>query len=158
MRPTLRNRMDPSDSGSHLGARGALSPEQVKCPAGKTESGACLHQIVKVLCLDGHEWNGLRCAAPGDERRCVPPSKEIEGYGCVRERTVGTVDKDLAVEDVRRVRSAEFDADCRENSPGRPLAYRFSGGGHLARNAVGKKLGCKNRDVGVGFNSSCCPN
>lgn len=158
LRPTLRNRMDPEDSGSHLGVRCALSPETVECPAGKAESGACLHEIVKVLCLDGEKWNGVRCATPGDDRRCIPPAKEVEGYGCVRERTFGAAGKELPIEDVRRARSPEFDADCSENNPGRPLAYRFTGGGHLARNAVGKKLGCKNRDVGVGFNSACCPN
>jgi hypothetical protein len=120
-------------------------------------SGACAHEILEVSCLDGLSWNGVRCARAGDENQCDSLSAEVPGYGCVREKITGAVTSELPVDDVIRARSPQFDADCQKNTPEKPHAYRFTGGGHLARNAVGKKLGCKNRDVGVGFNSSCCP-
>jgi hypothetical protein len=58
---------------------------------------------------------------------------------------------------IERVRSPEFDADCAKNKPGRPHAYRYSGGTHHARNRVSGADGCANRDVGVGWSSACCP-
>lgn len=155
--PTLRNRMPPSDSGSHLGTRCAMNVPETKCAGTTLESGACSHEILEVKCLETHVWNGVRCASPSDTERCGPASEEVPGYGCVRKKFKGEVSAELKVDEVSRARSPEFDADCQENQPERPKAYRFSGGGHLARNAVGKSLGCKNRDVGVGFNSSCCP-
>jgi formylglycine-generating enzyme required for sulfatase activity len=45
MRPTLRNRMPPEDSGSHLGARCALTPKTVKCPGLVLSGGACAHRV-----------------------------------------------------------------------------------------------------------------
>jgi hypothetical protein len=67
--------------------------------------------------------------------------------------------RDLSAEaqTVARARSPEFDADCRQHQAPRPLAYRYSGGTHDARSFVSRRDGCKNRDVGVGWNSSCCP-
>jgi hypothetical protein len=56
-----------------------------------------------------------------------------------------------------RLRSPEFDPDCKRNQPQRANAYLISGGNHAARNRYGKEQGCKNRDVGVGWNSACCP-
>jgi hypothetical protein len=58
---------------------------------------------------------------------------------------------------VSRQRSQEFDSDCQRNQPSRPHSYKYAGGEHLARNRVMAKDGCKNRDVGVGWNSGCCP-
>lgn len=157
MRPTLRNRLDPKKYGSHLGARCVATLKSETCAYGKTKQGECRAGVEEVLCLDGMTWNGVRCAKPDDARRCPPNAEEEPGYGCVRERISGPVNTELDTASVTRARSPEFDADCAKNGQGRPNAYRFSGGGHLARNAVGKSLGCKNRDVGVGFNSSCCP-
>lgn len=157
LRPTLRNRLKESGSGSHLGVRCVKTPVSVVCPYGTTEEGRCRYGIDAVNCLDGDSWNGIRCVAPGDTQRCGPGTREVEGHGCVRERVRGPVDQSLNTEGVSRGRSPEFDQDCRANYPGRPQAYRFTGGGHLARNVVGSSFGCKNRDVGVGFNSACCP-
>jgi len=156
MKPTLRNRLDPKKSGSHLGVRCVMNIPQEPCPYGEVE-GRCRHGVDEVLCLDKLKWNGVRCAKPGDDKRCAAGSKEVQGYGCVRGRVSGPVSHELDTKSVVRARSPEFDSDCATNTPGRPKAYRFTGGGHLARNVVGKQLGCKNRDVGVGFNSSCCP-
>lgn len=157
LRPSLRNRLDESGSGSHLGARCVMTPDDVVCPYGKTENGDCRYGIDEVMCLDGQKWNGLRCADPDDAAACAPGTKEVEGHGCVRQRVRGPVNQKLDTEDVTRSRSPQFDGDCESNYPGRPKAYRLVGGGHLARNAVGSNWGCKNRDVGVGFNSACCP-
>ncbi len=157
MRPSLRNRLDPKEAGSHLGARCVLSDPTADCAYGRGEHGECKFGVGEVKCLDKDEWNGIRCAKPGNTQRCPPGSHEEEGHGCVAEPVAGTVEHELDTKSVTRVRSPQFDADCRANTPARPHAYRFEGGGHLARNVVGKSLGCKNRDVGVGFNSSCCP-
>ena len=58
---------------------------------------------------------------------------------------------------LRRLRAPEFDHDCQTFQPSRPRAHRFEGGTHEARNAVEHAAGCENRDVGVGWNSACCP-
>lgn len=158
MRPTLRNRVDPKSSGSHLGVRCVASLKGETCPYGSGKNGACLAGVDAVVCLDGEEWNGARCTKPGNPNRCPERSTEEKGHGCVSEAIAEEIAEKLDLSSVTRARSPEFDSDCLQNTPGRPTAYRFSGGGHLARNAVGDQLGCKNRDVGVGFNSSCCPN
>ena len=157
MRPNLRNRQAPSDAGSHLGARCVMSDPTADCAYGRGKDGACAFGVDQVMCLDDKKWNGVRCARPGESERCGAGTHEEDGFGCVREPVAGSLDQELDTKSVIRKRSPEFDADCAENSPTRPHAYRFEGGEHLARNAVGKSLGCKNRDVGVGFNSSCCP-
>lgn len=157
MRPSLRNRQAPDEAGSHLGVRCAQSIPDEPCPYGKRADGSCQAGVDKVMCLDNYEWNGIRCARPGDTERCAAGTHEEPGHGCVREKVSGSVQTALDTSSVVRARSPEFDADCAKNAPGRPHAYRFEGGEHLGRNAVGKSLGCKNRDVGVGFNSSCCP-
>jgi hypothetical protein len=54
-------------------------------------------------------------------------------------------------------REPRFDADCARFQPKRPVAWRFEGGSHAARTSAGSAKGCKNRDVGVGWNSACCP-
>lgn len=157
MRPTLRNRQSVDEAGSHLGVRCVLTLEGTDCPYGKDSVGACKFGVEEVLCLDKTEWNGVRCANPRDAERCAPGTHEEAGHGCVREKVAGLVDRELDTAAVVRTRSPEFDADCARNQPSRPHAYRLEGGEHLARNAAGKSLGCKNRDVGVGFNSCCCP-
>lgn len=157
MRASLRNRLDPSGAGSHLGVRCVADLPKETCPYGRdASSGRCLPGVEQVQCLDGTVWNGVRCAEPGDERRCAR-GEEVPGHGCVRERVRGPVDRELDTSAVVRARSPEFDADCETNAPSKPKAYRLTGGGHLARNAQGKTWGCKNRDVGVGWNSACCP-
>jgi hypothetical protein len=157
MKPTLRNRQAEEEAGSHLGVRCAASLTEADCPYGRDEQGQCRFGVDEVLCLNKQVWNGVRCARAGDSARCLPGAHEEEGFGCVRERVAGTVSQSLDTAAVTRTRSPEFDADCQTNQPSRPHAYRLGGGEHLARNLVGKSLGCKNRDVGVGFNSACCP-
>src|SRR5690606_41245519 len=136
---TLPSRREPTESGAPVGDRCAFTHTQVSCPgrSARTETGGCHHAIVRVKCLDGHEWNGVRCARKGDSERCTPPAKEVEGFGCVREPIVGKVEQTLDLQAVSRVRSPEFDADCVTSNPARPKAYRYTGAGHVERNMVG---------------------
>jgi Sulfatase-modifying factor enzyme 1 len=154
----LRNREGESFSGSHLGMRCAVSPAGVKCPFGATVDGKCLAGVLERRCEPPRVWNGARCAKP-DEPRCRDGWLESPGHGCVpAERAVpSTVDWDEEKRGVTRARTPEFDADCRQNFRDRPQSFRYSGGTHRGRNSVSRSAGCKNRDVGVGFNSTCCP-
>jgi formylglycine-generating enzyme required for sulfatase activity len=160
MRVRLRNRGAPEFTGSHLGFRCAFTPRDVECPAGRAPDGGCVLAVLETECRPGKKWNGSRCAADaeagvpgcGDGRHFVP------GHGCERDVAVEEPERGpMDVASVRRVRSPEYDADCRKFQAARPDAYRFDGGSHVARNAVEKDAGCKNRDVGVGWNSACCP-
>jgi hypothetical protein len=81
----------------------------------------------------------------------------VAGYGCVKDVPVVDEVVPMDLSGVTRSRSPEFDADCATNQPKRPHAYRYTGAGHLERNQVERGEGCKNRDVGVGWNSACCP-
>jgi len=175
LKPTLRNRSNPNESGSHLGVRCVADAAGAQCPYGKTRStsaaegtkrSTCLFGVERVECPKDLEWNGVRCARSG-EPRCASGSREVEGHGCVRDvgaanasgtnAQANSTGSELDLSLVSRTRSPQFDADCAENQPSRPLSFRYSGGEHLARNRVMAQVGCKNRDVGVGWNSGCCP-
>jgi hypothetical protein len=154
----LRNRESESFSGSHLGMRCALSPPGVKCPFGADAAGRCLPGVIERACEPPRAWNGVRCAKTG-EPRCRDGWQEVAGHGCVPEDEAPPPEVDLAAEKagVSRAPAPEFDADCLRNFKGRPHAFRYIGGTHRGRNLVSRSAGCKNRDVGVGFNSTCCP-
>lgn len=157
MHTRLRNRQMPWEEGSHLGFRCALTPPGAVCPFGAAEDGSCRHGVEDAVCSEGKRWNGVRCAAPG-EPRCREGRVEKPGYGCVLEEEVPVQSRDVEAELklVTRSRSPEFDADCQANFRDRPRAFRYVGGTSPARTLVGKRDGCKNRDVGVGWNSACC--
>ncbi len=156
MRPRLRNRSPQSASGSHLGFRCAATQKNAHCPYGRGEDGLCLHGVDDAECEAGSSWNGQRCAKRGASE-CAEGARKVPGHGCVL-----SLDGDANFEAPRatpvvRTPTPEHDADCAAHQPGRPRAFRFSGGTHAGRNHAGAKLGCKNRDVGIGWNSSCCP-
>lgn len=156
---TLRDRLQPSKFGSHLGFRCAALQADTKCPYGREEDG-CRFGIEEVECKAPLVWNGLRCAKPG-EQGCGEGRHELSGHGCVGADGVshrppsGVREQDTAPVSARR--EPRFDADCERFQPKRPVAWRFEGGSHAARNRAGSAKGCKNRDVGVGWNSACCP-
>lgn len=158
MSPTLRNRWGPTRFGSHLGFRCALTPEGARCAYGVDEEGRCRHGVDDVECPAKRKWNGVRCARPNDPR-CPAGTREVAGFGCTGEsptkRSPGSLPDDTAGVVVSR--SPKFDVDCKAHQPTRPNAYRLEGGTHPGRNAVARARGCKNRDVGVGWNSACCP-
>ena len=158
MHTRLRNRAAPSDAGAHLGFRCAASLASAPCPFGEEAAGVCRHGVLERACPSGRSFNGARCAAPG-EPRCGDGWTEAPGHGCVL-----SAPEDPEVEDVegsalavKSERTSEFDGDCSHNSRDRPHAFRYVGGSHAARNLVSRRSGCKNRDVGVGWNSTCCP-
>jgi hypothetical protein len=157
MHTRLRNWWPPGLFGSHLGFRCVLTPDPSSCPYGPAEKGQGCHRGVdKLECPDGHPFNGLRCAAPG-EPPCARGQQPREGFGCVPDHAIQYTARPPDLSAVSKARSQEFDGDCEANYRGRPRAYRLSGGTHHARNLVGDQAGCKNRDVGVGWNSACCP-
>ncbi|MBX3181523.1 MAG: SUMF1/EgtB/PvdO family nonheme iron enzyme [Polyangiaceae bacterium] len=153
MRAALRNRSPPTSAGSHLGMRCAFTPEAVSCQ--RTPDKGCQRQVVALDCPPNEPWNGVRCAPPG-AARCPAGRREQPGFGCVPEQARAEA-TEAASGPVTRARAPAFDADCQRHSPGKPHAYRYSGGTHAARNHVSGAAGCKNRDVGVGWNSCCCP-
>jgi formylglycine-generating enzyme required for sulfatase activity len=158
MHTRLRNRAAAGDSGSHLGLRCALTLPGTACPFGAGENGECRHGVISRSCPQGETFNGVRCAKPG-EPRCRPGRIEKPGFGCVlgSPETPGSRDLEAEARQVVRERSPEFDQDCEGQARDRRRAFRYAGGSHEARNLVSRRDGCKNRDVGVGWNSTCCP-
>jgi len=159
MHTRLRDRLAPDRSGAHLGFRCAATLAGETCPFGEEAPGLCRHGVLDRPCADGKSFNGVRCAAPG-EPKCVEGWVEAPGHGCAPLEALPPAeieDVQASARTVRRVRSSEFDADCAHNSRDRPHAFRYVGGSHAARNLVSRHSGCKNRDVGVGWNSACCP-
>jgi len=156
MHTRLRNRQAPGQAGAHLGFRCARTLGS--CPFGEEQPGSCRHGVLERSCPKGKEFNGVRCVLPG-EPRCRDGWVERSGHGCVLAEPEDPKVEDVAAsaKTVTRTRSPEFDADCRHNSRDRPNAFRYVGGSHAARNLVSRRSGCKNRDVGVGWNSTCCP-
>ncbi len=156
MQPTLRNRSPAKDAGSHLGFRCVQDQPGAVCPYGRDAAG-CRFGLDEVEFLGKKAWNGVRCAAASDTARCPSCSQEVPGRGCQGRSAARLGSTELDLTAVVRTRSPKFDADCQANQPKRPLAFRLDGGEHLARNRVAAEQGCKNRDVGVGWNSVCCP-
>jgi len=158
MHTRLRERSRPRDAGAHLGFRCAKTLELARCPFGQTAEGGCRHGVLERECPPEKSFNGVRCAK-ADEPRCPSGTTEKPGHGCISEAPAELEPEDVqaAAETVTSERSPEHDEDCRTNSRDRPHAFRYLGGSHAARNFVSRNAGCKNRDVGVGWNSTCCP-
>jgi formylglycine-generating enzyme required for sulfatase activity len=152
----LRNRWGVHEQGSHLGLRCATSASGASCPMGADEKGHCYPVILAAECPPLQTWNGFRCA-PTNAPECEDGLHADRMHGCIRDIPLVFHDHLLDTQAVKRQRSPEFDADCRENQPKRPVSYRYFGGEHDARNLVSRQAGCKNRDVGAGWNSTCCP-
>lgn len=161
LRTTLRNRTGPDFWGSQLGFRCARNAKNAECPFGLGEEpGVCRHGVVELECTNPrHQFNGLRCALPGSPD-CPSWQEPVPGYGCVKKahsRPRSRTGEPSVPEALTRERSPEYDDDCHRNQPRRPDAYLLKGGTHSSRNRYGKELGCKNRDLGVGWSSTCCP-
>lgn len=173
MRTRLRNRYAPKEWGSHLGMRCALTPPGVSCAYGKSADGGCNRGVEEISCSARKKWNGARCAY-ADQPKCPAGRAEKPGFGCVSKAAAdeGSAARPRAAVDgngakpapsaakttpISRTRSPSFDPDCQKHYPGKPHAYRYVGGTHAKRNHAKGQAGCSNRDVGVGWNSCCCP-
>jgi len=158
MHTRLRNRARPSDQGAHLGFRCAVVPELARCPFDKLDDKRCLPGVNEQICAAPQAWNGVRCAKPSAPR-CPEGREERPGRGCALLEPEATVTADVQADalQVRRAPAPEFAADCQANFAERVHPFRYFGGTHPARNLVSHRAGCKNRDVGVGWNSTCCP-
>lgn len=158
MQIRLRNWWTPDKHGAHLGFRCAARVVSAECPFGRDVHGDCLHGVLDIECPPGRRFNGIRCA-PNEAVRDCPIGRHVEpGFGCVRDELPEPEPAAAASSrGVKRRRTRTFDADCRANYAGRPRAYQFSGGTHRGRTLAATRRGCKNRDVGVGWNSTCCP-
>jgi hypothetical protein len=156
MTTTLRNRFGPDREGSHLGFRCAGDASNQTCAYGKDSDGKCLHGVSELECPKNAPFNGARCAAP-DDPKCREGHHQEPGLGCVSDVPVVLPNAPDRSAEVKRSRTPKFDGDCQTYHPERPHAYQLSGGDHVSRNTVGARGGCKNRDVGVGWNSACCP-
>ncbi len=158
MSPKLRNRYGAKQWGSHLGFRCVVTPANAKCAFGRSEDGKrCNFGVHSAPCKKNQSWNGVRCARAG-EPECPDGRVKVAGHGCVLEEpATGPRYPGKKATPIRRSRSPQFDADCQKYKPGQPNAYRYSGGTHAGRNRAGAVAGCSNRDVGVGWNSACCP-
>lgn len=167
MKVRLRDRANPRDQGAHLGFRCAATLSSEPCPFGRGANGECFHGVLDADCRPGRPWNGVRCAKKA-EQGCDEGRHEVPGHGCLLEDAElgepasaktpgGGEESDARLASVEQRRAPEFDADCRQFQTARPTAYRFAGGSHEERNHAESSLGCKNRDVGVGWNSACCP-
>ncbi len=158
MHTRLRDRAKPGDQGAHLGFRCAKVPDLSRCAFGKADDRRCLPGVNEQVCQAPKIWNGVRCA-PADAPRCPEGRVERPGRGCVLLEPEAALPVDVQAEAraVQRAPTPEFSADCRQNYGLRVHPFRYFGGTHRARNLVSGKAGCKNRDVGVGWNSCCCP-
>jgi formylglycine-generating enzyme required for sulfatase activity len=158
MHTRLRDRAAPHKSGAHLGFRCASTPDPERCPFGQEAPGICRHGVIERACPKDKAWNGVRCASAG-EPPCNAGFSVVPGHGCESDLALApeVEDVEAAMRLVTRQRTPALDTDCRKNSRDRPQAFRYAGGSHAARNRVSQRSGCKNRDVGVGWNSTCCP-
>jgi hypothetical protein len=154
---SLRNRQAPHEFGSHLGFRCAALALATTCPYGR-DGHTCRYGVDAAECPSGEIWNGVRCAGAG-ETGCRGGQTLVEGHGCTGGAPAKPTRASSAEDDspVSARPEPRFDADCQRYQPSRPRALRFEGGSHAARTAAGTARGCKNRDVGVGWNSACCP-
>ncbi len=144
----LRNRYRPDEHSASLGIRCARSVTPIACPEGSTVSGeACAlpHDAVPRATCGTGEAGVPPCPAQRpaalDTRASAEPTEPK---------------KDVAHETPVKTRSPEFDEDCK-HYPGYPVSYTWRGGTFQAREPVVASSGCKKRDIGVGWTSTCCP-
>ncbi|MFO0617831.1 MAG: SUMF1/EgtB/PvdO family nonheme iron enzyme [Polyangiaceae bacterium] len=151
LRSELRNHFKLDEEGAHLGVRCARSITPLECPTDAAEKdGVCVRTSgtpmdpqalleARMARLEGGGGNGTATPAGSNSSAATdsPPSK----WG------------DTPV----KIRSAEFDDDCKKHYQGKPSGYTFRGGSFAAREPVVASSGCVKRDIGAGWTSVCCP-
>ncbi len=137
MKGWLRNRFRQKEFGGHLGFRCATDQAGSLCPEGSKvaeDGGTCVLDAAETpsrpLVVAGGSAHALASAAP-------PETKEPQPAVLSRD--------------------TRYDADCTKYKPGRPVCYLVKGGSFADRQRIGKGMNCQNRDVGMDYNSLCCP-
>lgn len=127
MKGWLRNRFRPEEWGAHLGFRCAADLPGAPRTVAEPSPSPPAPKIVPV--------RHARAPQPPATASAKPP-----------------VDRSVVVS-----RDPQFDADCLRYKPGRPVAVLVRGGSFAERQRIKQSRNCDNRDVGVDFNSVCCP-
>lgn len=148
----LRNRYLPEESSASVGVRCAKSREPLVCPPdAEPKDGACARARGTPACEPTYAWNGDACTPGG-----TPSLKAAAGAA-----PPAATDAPAAVppEDtpITKVRTPQFDDDCKAHWPKTPAAYRFSGSTFHKRNGPILAGGCSKRDMGQTWTSACCP-
>jgi hypothetical protein len=141
MKGWVRNRYRPREYGGHLGFRCAADVPGSACPDGSRE------QADATCAIDG-EVGDMAPAPPTGTPHGHPTPAGSSGTKSVEPAGPAT----LSV-----YRDPQFDEDCRHYKPGRPICYQVKGGSFADRERKRRQMGCANRDVGLDFNSACCP-
>ena len=154
----LRNRYRTDEQSASLGVRCARSVKPVVCPDGAEAQGegcAPKGSLGKTTALPRASANaagGAPCPSGKTPASTVPKlSTSGEPDGQTAPPKI-----DPRTETPLRVRSSEFDADC-GHYPGYPVSFTWRGGTFQAREPLVSSSGCKKRDIGVGWTSTCCP-
>ncbi len=141
MKGWVRNRFRPNEYGGHLGFRCAADLAASSCPEGSHDgpAGACV--------VDGDvsmTASTSSAAAPRAADRAAAPAAT-------------SAQSPKPPVPATAYRDPQFDEDCARYKPGRPICYNVKGGGFADRETIRRHMGCVNRDVGLDFNSICCP-
>ncbi len=152
LRAELRNHFKVDEEGAHLGARCARSITPLQCPADAADKdGECVRTngtpmdpqallAARMARLEGG-GGGNGTATPAGSSSSAATDAPPSAWG----------DKPV------KIRSAEFDEDCKKHYAGKPSGYTFRGGSFAAREPVVASSGCVKRDIGSGWTSVCCP-
>ncbi len=154
MRNDLRSRFKPEEQSAAHGFRCAADAPPLKCPVdAEAKDGVCVRTKGEPTC------------PPGQTCKTVVPLSPVSQASAQHPRPVGTglaasaASASAKPEDgpPKQVRAPVFDKDCQSHFPGTPVGYQWTGGTFQAREPLIRGAGCKKRDVGVGWTSTCCP-
>lgn len=141
MKGWVRNRYRPKEYGGHLGFRCASDLAGSTCPEGS-------HQATDGTCEIDGDISSTAPPSSAPARRAAAAASSSEAP----KEAIDHTPKPAMV-----YRDPQFDEDCRHYKPGRPVSYNVKGGSFADRERIRRQRGCANRDVGLDFNSTCCP-
>lgn len=150
MKNDLRNWYRVDEDSASLGIRCAKTITPTVCPPDtQAKDGFCLKagQSAPVAVA-----SAAAPAASGTTPKPHGTLAAVAGSAAPAASSAVSPEKQTPV----RGRSPNFDADCEKHYPGKPVAYRWSGGSFEAREPLIKGAGCAKRDIGVGWTSACC--
>ncbi len=155
MRNDLRSRFKPEEQSAAHGFRCAADFAPTTCPKDAAwESGSCVRKSGTSLCPAGSDCR----PAPGPAQALVAGPALSGRLPAGSSAPPADSSSKPAADPPKRVRAPAFDADCQANFPGTPVGYQWVGGAAFhEREPLIRAAGCKKRDVGVGWTSTCCP-